>query len=171
MTNEINLYPLYFAIFICIIFLVFIISTENKQIIYLCKKNILFSFVYLVIGIHYVLNYNHSILDWLVGLFIYFIFIYAFLINIISIITRSYSLNICMTLLENENNLTFNQLKESYCNFKSVKSILENRLDLMISNNLIKMNNDKYIITKKGLMLMYIFRFIRKSLNLQQTLI
>ena len=100
MTNEINLYPLYFAIFICIIFLIFIISTENKQIIYLCKKNILFSFVYLVIGIHYVLNYDHSILDWLVGLFIYFIFIYAFLINIISIITRSYSLNICMTLLE-----------------------------------------------------------------------
>jgi hypothetical protein len=94
--------------------------------------------------------------DLLVGLFFYFGFHYLGFLFFFGILRRSFSVNLCISILESGNKSSSEELKKNYAGGKGISFVKQTRIQAMLRNHLIEEKNGKFTCTRKGKLLLFL---------------
>jgi len=109
-----------------------------------------------------------SLIDIILGLFLYFGIHYAIFLNFFSLAQRSISSAILILLLENSGTLAEEECMKKYANGKGFSYIKKSRIEDMLNLGWINGDDQKYSITSKGQKVIRLVRFILKFWGLRQ---
>ncbi|NMC77303.1 MAG: hypothetical protein GYA60_08455 [Candidatus Methanofastidiosa archaeon] len=101
------------------------------------------------------------------GIFIYLALFGGGILQLYNLTDRGFSLRILIDILESKNgNLTQEEIMKNYGGGKGIDWMYQKRIDGMLDNNFVVVNDDIVRITPKGKKTAVVFSFLRKFLNL-----
>jgi hypothetical protein len=109
-----------------------------------------------------------SIVGIIFGLFVYTALFGGGVLQLYNLADRGFSLRILIDILESPvQELTLEEIFRDYGGGKGIDWMYQKRIDGMLDNQMIKMENDNINITHKGLRIAKYFSLMREFLNLQ----
>lgn len=137
------------------------------------KKHFQYSLTYFVLvsisRIYIASDFNFdTIIEIIIGLFLYFGLHYAVFLNFFALAQRSISSSVILLLTQNNNSLSFKDIFKKYAAGKSFSHIKEDRLKDMKQLNWIKQENENIHLTSKGKQTIKIVNLFLKIWGLKQ---